>query len=719
MAAASSEAPAQRRHHSGRRTRASKHKPRSSTSSVISGEDGAHVLDVEKVRRARADYYATPSEDRGIISSSQMVQDGEQGRRSAFRDDSELDVTAGSYDIRSKSHTDHRHRRRKQKDKETVDDGVYVYKSTSETRTRRHTSPRRIPRPEGGSRSTNIVPDGRQVLRTLGLDGQSRSGEQKEVRRVSRPASIRRSSSQTGERRTPTREPRRLGSDTGASTSNHRPRVARSVSMRETSSRSVSRPTLARSQSSTRRVRRVATDRPSLPPVLEVAETVVTSSRKIERPSNILGSIFGGQKPTGPEAQIECLTCMSDDIPVSKSAKLACGHRMCHACLRRIFTMSVTDPAHMPPTCCTSEHIPLKHVDKLFDLKFKMKWNKKYQEYTTANRLYCPAKGCGEWIKPTHIYTDTSGGANGGRKYGKCARCKTKICPTCNGRWHSGRECPKDDATAEFAAIAKAQGWQRCFNCSATVELKEGCNHMTCRCRAEFCMICGAKWKSCDCPWFNYAAVEHDRLLHLNVAQARVEGLRADGMPRAYHDELERRRAQERDDEAFARRMQGLHLVEHPEPGNNYPDGVFALGNAAGHFLNERFVHRATNLLAATYAPTQADLATSPPPPQRPVVLLRQHSAASRRYNGVQPPRAAQHADLRHVATDYASGAVRARPPAAAAAACEAARPVAGARRHSAMAGLTRDTPDGRVDEWRRHVEEDDDDDDDGSGLGL
>ena len=28
----------------------------------------------------------------------------------------------------------------------------------------------------------------------------------------------------------------------------------------------------------------------------------------------------------------------------------------------------------------------------------------------------------------------------------------------------------------------KEKGWQRCYSCSAMVELKEGCNHMTCRC---------------------------------------------------------------------------------------------------------------------------------------------------------------------------------------------------------------------------------------------
>jgi len=166
---------------------------------------------------------------------------------------------------------------------------------------------------------------------------------------------------------------------------------------------------------------------------------------------------------------------MNDDLPANKTAKLGCGHRMCHSCLRRQFMLSVSDPQHMPPTCCTAEHIPLKYVERLFDDKFKRQWNRKYQEYTTANRLYCPTKGCGEWIKPSKVRMDLTYG----RKYARCGRCNTKVCVMCNGRFHTKRECPRDEETNRLVAMAKEKGWQRCYNCKAVVELKEGCNHMT------------------------------------------------------------------------------------------------------------------------------------------------------------------------------------------------------------------------------------------------
>ncbi|KAF3385773.1 hypothetical protein DPV78_012698 [Talaromyces pinophilus] len=165
----------------------------------------------------------------------------------------------------------------------------------------------------------------------------------------------------------------------------------------------------------------------------------------------------------------------------------------------------MTDPQqHMPPRCCTQDHIPSKYVELLFDRDFRIKWASKYKEYTTKDRYYCPSQRYGQWIKPSNVIKDH----NGKPKYGRCSRCRTKVCCLCRGRWHGSRgECPKDENVQKLEAIAKENGWQRCYNCSSIVELKDGCNHMTCRCKAEFCMRCAKKWKTCDCPWFNHNTV--------------------------------------------------------------------------------------------------------------------------------------------------------------------------------------------------------------------
>ncbi|TGZ84766.1 hypothetical protein EX30DRAFT_7773 [Ascodesmis nigricans] len=136
----------------------------------------------------------------------------------------------------------------------------------------------------------------------------------------------------------------------------------------------------------------------------------------------------------------------------------------------RLFKLSLTDPAHMPPKCCTNDHIPLKHVEKLLSDQTKQLWNKKYKEFTTKNRIYCPVPNCGEWIPPEAIH----------KKIGKCSKCKTKVCAMCNAKAHGKEECPKDPELLKFLDAAHENKYQRCYNCKRFVELDKGCNHMTC-----------------------------------------------------------------------------------------------------------------------------------------------------------------------------------------------------------------------------------------------
>ena len=221
----------------------------------------------------------------------------------------------------------------------------------------------------------------------------------------------------------------------------------------------------SRSRPSTRAARHQ-----SLPVITEQATVQEPSPRKSPKKESLLETIFRrkSSRDVPTVRLVECLTCGSDDIPSTKAAKLECGHRMCHSCLRRIFRMAVNDPAHMPPRCCTSKPIPLEKVQDLFDYKFKVQFNKKNDEYHTKNRIYCPNSKCGTWIRPQHFHTSQ------GRKYGSCPKCKTKACTMCSGHLHKSVECPKDPEIARLMQQAEAEGWQRCYRCNAMVELKEG-----------------------------------------------------------------------------------------------------------------------------------------------------------------------------------------------------------------------------------------------------
>ena len=42
--------------------------------------------------------------------------------------------------------------------------------------------------------------------------------------------------------------------------------------------------------------------------------------------------------------------------------------------------------------------------------------------------------------------------------------------------------------------LIRKQFWNRCPKCGAPIEKTSGCNHMTCRCKNEFCYYCGKNY---------------------------------------------------------------------------------------------------------------------------------------------------------------------------------------------------------------------------------
>ena len=60
--------------------------------------------------------------------------------------------------------------------------------------------------------------------------------------------------------------------------------------------------------------------------------------------------------------------------------------------------------------------------------------------------------------------------------------------------------------------MGEKSGWRRCYKCRNLVELTQGCTHMTCRCKAQFCYICGAVWDPVvGCPNFCNGEEELER----------------------------------------------------------------------------------------------------------------------------------------------------------------------------------------------------------------
>ncbi|KAI1203824.1 hypothetical protein F5X97DRAFT_329989 [Nemania serpens] len=355
-----------------------------------------------------------------------------------------------------------------------------------------------------------------------------------------------------------------------------------------------------------------------------------------------------------------CVAC-GDRKSAKKLAKLKCGHRWCNACLERRFKVSIDDPQNMPPRCCTSDIIPLKHVDDILTNEFKRNWNEKFAKFSARGHNYCPKAKCREWIRPEDVRHHSNG-----RTSATCRRCKTEICGICYNKSHESRHCPTDADTAQFLKVAKQAGWKRCFNCQAMVELKEGCNHMTCRCGAQFCMICGSKWKVCECPWFSCHLEEEDELDHVPIPVPMVSRERlggTDGLPRSlrpglgYAQESRLYRGHRDEDRAqrFSYADQDDDEDEEDEDDDeddddDYLDAVgdiTGMGNATGHFSNDDYRRRlhGTVVPPAPSAPSVPLAASS--------VTLERHKSGANYVSGVKKARGVRGPSMERLADRF------------------------------------------------------------------
>ncbi|KAE8307822.1 hypothetical protein BDV41DRAFT_553263 [Aspergillus transmontanensis] len=181
-----------------------------------------------------------------------------------------------------------------------------------------------------------------------------------------------------------------------------------------------------------------------------------------------------------------CVACR-DEVEFVNIARVPCRHEYCRSCLEDLFNASMTDESLFPPRCCRQ---PINvNIARIF-LKADLiqRYEKKKIEFETPNRTYCYVPECSTFINTSHIEGEVA----------TCPSCSRTTCTSCKGRAHIG-DCPNDSGMQHLLALAQENAWQRCYACWRLVELVHGCNHMTCRCGAQFCYNCGERWKSCSC----------------------------------------------------------------------------------------------------------------------------------------------------------------------------------------------------------------------------
>ncbi|TFK47506.1 hypothetical protein OE88DRAFT_1665674 [Heliocybe sulcata] len=193
-------------------------------------------------------------------------------------------------------------------------------------------------------------------------------------------------------------------------------------------------------------------------------------------------------RPTGHD----CVVCQEPIMNVEIRAP--CGHYYDKTCALQLFEASTRDESLHPPRCCR-QPIPLRIVQFHMSNELAKLFDEKSREFGTLKRVYCSNPTCshflGEQIDKSVIYT--------------CPKpsCSVRTCGRCKARMTSGtisHICKEDGADQDVLNMGDREGWARCPGCDALIELNLGCYHMTCRCKTEFCYLCKARWKNCQCP---------------------------------------------------------------------------------------------------------------------------------------------------------------------------------------------------------------------------
>lgn len=232
-------------------------------------------------------------------------------------------------------------------------------------------------------------------------------------------------------------------------------------------------------------------------------------------------------------------------------------------------------------------------------------------------------------------------------------------------------------------------------------------------CMAEFCMICGTKWKSCNCPWFNYEEVETaNPVTYLQAPPD--EGY---GVPRAGQRARLRRRADlyvpvEADGGQHFREMDRRFQNVYVDNDRGSPsDDHLGFGNGAINHMNERYVRSPNNTVprqpthetaaaAAAHAMTASEARRAPRSPRPPFPPFRARSVQGAR---LSPPPVSRRQSTRDRGAQTAHGRYERE-----AAMYAPAEEMEEKTRTSLLAGLGASGHGGgrsRVDAWSRYVE--------------
>ncbi|KAK9072408.1 hypothetical protein SSX86_008842 [Deinandra increscens subsp. villosa] len=194
-----------------------------------------------------------------------------------------------------------------------------------------------------------------------------------------------------------------------------------------------------------------------------------------------------------------CKICLETQESWQMFTNSTCSHSFCYTCITKHATTKIQDKNRTiscPEINCKST-LDSDILRLIIPNQTLINWDEILCEsmILESHKLYCPFTNCSVLLindDTRNIVTKTD-----------CPACRRAFCAVCRVPWHSEFSCKefgklkggkKEDEMA--VALAKKKKWKKCPNCNFFVEKTEGCVHITCRCKYEFCYKCGVKWSS-------------------------------------------------------------------------------------------------------------------------------------------------------------------------------------------------------------------------------
>lgn len=194
------------------------------------------------------------------------------------------------------------------------------------------------------------------------------------------------------------------------------------------------------------------------------------------------------------QGEFSCPTCM-DDVELSDTTELNCGHRFCNDCWTSYVTIKINEGFSrnikcMAPKCNIKfdEGLIPQLVDAVCCARYT---DSLINSFVEDNPLvkWCPSvPHCGNAVK-----------VNFGSKHAEVqCPCGLNFCFNCGKEAHSPCPCAlqdqwekklQDDSETVNYLTANTRS---CPKCAKLIERESGCNLMTCKCGQYFCWLCGA-----------------------------------------------------------------------------------------------------------------------------------------------------------------------------------------------------------------------------------